>query len=445
VRSRSTKRRPRHPGPASPERAEHRLHNGTRVVAVRAPGLRTGMIAAYVRVGSRYETARTNGVSHFLEHAFFRGSARFPSTFDLNVAIEDVGGSLNASTGRESSAYFTPVHPQHLDRGVEVLADMLSTPRLTDVELEREIILEEMLDEVDVDGHDIDLDNISKQQLFGGHGLSLKIAGTPESVRGLTVRDLRAHLARHYHGGNLVLCAAGDFDPATLFAAAEAHLASFAPARPRLALRPPRVPSGPTQVFTIHDESQAEFRLTFPAAPESHPDYYPLILLGRVLDDGLASRLQRAIVEERALAYSVGAGVDRFSDISLFELEAATTLAKAPRVVAEMGRLLGELCTTAVGEEELLRAKRRHAIALEFALDSTVELCSWYGSGALFGDGDDFAVRRARVEAVTPADVLRVAQATFSPARLHFTYVGPDSRRERRALERWVAAPTGLV
>jgi len=431
--------------PASPEVAQRTLKNGIRCVAVRAPGLRTGMLAVYVRVGSRYEAARVNGVSHFLEHAFFRGSARFPSTFELNVAVEDVGGSLNASTGRESSAYYTPVHPGHLERAVEVLSDMLSTPRFGQLELEREIILEEMLDEVDESGRDIDLDNIAKMQLFPKHGLALKIAGTPASVKRIGERELRAHLAEHYHGGNLVLCAAGDFEPEALFAAGAAHFGGYPAARRVATPRPPRPPRGPTSVFQSHSESQAEFRVSFPAPPESSPEFYPLILIGRVLDDGLSSRLQRAIVEQRALAYSVGAGVDRFRDVSIFELEAASTVAKAPRVVEEMGKLLGELCERRVSEEELERAKRRHAIALEFALDSTTELCGWYGSGALFGSREDFAARRARVAAVTPDDILRVARATFRPNNLHFTYVGPRTRRERAQLDRWVAKPTGLI
>lgn len=429
----------------SPERASLTLPNGIRVVAVRAPGLRTGMLSTYVRVGSRYEDARTNGVSHFLEHAFFRGSARFPSTFALNVAVEDVGGSLNASTGRESSAYYTPIHPGHLERGVEVLADMLSSPRMADIELEREIILEEMLDEVDERGRDVDLDNICKMQLFAGHGLSLKIAGTPQSVRGLTEADSRAHLKAHYHGGNMVICAAGDFAPEKLFEACAAHFGGYPKARRVPRLPAPKVPAGPTTRFVTHAESQAEFRLAFPAPPESHADYYPLILIARILDDGLSSRLQRAIVEQRALAYSVGAGLDRYSDISIFELEAASTVPKAPRVVEEMGKLLGELRENPVGADELERAKRRHAMALEFALDSTTELCSWYGSGALFGDTDDFSARRARVEKVTPADVQRVARAIFRAERMHLTYVGPEARRERARLERWMAKPVGLV
>ena len=443
IRNRSRTRAPR-VAPSSPLVKATTLANGLRCVAVRAPGLRTGMLVAYVRVGSRYEAPAVNGVSHFLEHAFFRGSARFPSTFELNVAAEEVGGSLNASTGRESSAYYTPVHPAHLSRGVEILADMLSTPRLTDMEIEREIILEEMLDEVDAEGRDIDVDNLAKRQLFAGHGLAQKIAGTPETVRAIGANDLRRHLARHYHGGNLVLCAAGDFAPEELFDAGERFFSSYAPAKPIVTLRAPRVPKGPTSVFQQHSESQAELRVSFVAPPERHPDFYPLILIARVLDDGLASRLQRAIVEERALAYSVGAGVDRYSDVSIFELEAACLPVKAPRVVAEFGRLLGELCDSEVSEEELERAKRRHAMALEFALDSTTELCSWYGSGALFGHDEDFAKRRARVQAVSPKEMLRVARAVFRPDRLHFTYVGPAGKKERAQLEAWVKKPTGL-
>jgi predicted Zn-dependent peptidase len=431
--------------PHAPDHTHHTLDNGIQCVAVRAPGLRSAMLAIYVRVGSRYESVRTNGISHFLEHVFFRGSRQYPSTFALNVAVEDFGGNLNGSTGRESSAYFTPLHPAHLEVGIRVLADMLSAPLLEGVELEREIILEEMLDEVDETGRDIDLDNLAKMQLFSGHGLALKIAGTPESVRGIRAEELGTHLAQHYHGGNLVVCAAGDFEPRALFDACERHLGHFAKAKTASPLVPPRVPEAITLTFVDHPESQAEFRLSFSAPTERHPDYYPMLMISRLLDDGLSSRLQRAVVEERALAYSVGAGVDRFSDISLFELEAASTPAKAPAVVEEMLKALAKLAQQAPPEEELQRARVRHAIALEFSLDSTTELCGWYGSGALFGDPDDFISRRRRLEAVTPAEVQRVAQTLFRAGRAHLTYVGPLKTRERDRLEKLLEAPPGLT
>src|SRR5450432_933721 len=185
------------------------LENGLRVVSVELPHLHSSLLALYVRAGSRHETAEKSGVGHFLEHMFFRGSAAFPDSVAMNGAVEDVGGNLNGYTSRDHAFYFTPLHESGLTVGMSVLADMIGHPLLKEMELEREIILEEMLDEVDEKGVDIDLDNLSKATLWPGHPLSLKIAGTPETVRALTVKDLEEHHARFYGGRNLIVCAAG--------------------------------------------------------------------------------------------------------------------------------------------------------------------------------------------------------------------------------------------
>src|SRR3954464_7194360 len=205
------------------------LHNGLRVVTVELPHLHAGMLAAYVRAGSRHEEARLNGVSHFLEHLFFRGSEGYPDGRLLNSVVEDVGGNLNGVTTRDHGYYYTPVHPERLDVPFVVLGDMLARPLFKEVELEREVILEEILDEVDEEGRDIDVDNLSKRALFREHPLGQKIGGTRETVSGLREDDLRAHHARAYGAHNLVLCAAGPCSHADVLRLAEKGFGKIPP------------------------------------------------------------------------------------------------------------------------------------------------------------------------------------------------------------------------
>src|SRR5512138_1368490 len=185
------------------------LGNGLRVLTARSPGLHSAMIALYVRTGSRHETPERNGVSHFLEHLFFRGSVGFPDTVAMNAAVEAAGGSLNGITARDHGCYYTPIHPDEVGVGLEVLGDLIRRPLLKEMDVEREVILEEILDEVDAAGRDIDPDNLSKRIVFGDHPLGYKIAGTPEIVRRISRSDVRAHHQRFYSGSNLVLAVAG--------------------------------------------------------------------------------------------------------------------------------------------------------------------------------------------------------------------------------------------
>jgi predicted Zn-dependent peptidase len=414
------------------------LPNGLRVLTARAPGLHSAMIALYVRAGSRHETAERNGVSHFLEHLFFRGSIGFPDTVAMNAAVEAAGGSLNGITARDHGCYYTPIHPEEVGTGLAVLGDLIRRPLLKEMDVEREVILEEILDEVDASGRDIDPDNLSKRIVFGGHPLGFKIAGTPEIVRRLAPRDVRAHHARFYTGANLVLAVAGPVREDEVTALAEEHLGALPHGRRSVDLPAPRWPNGPRLELVEHDDAQAEFALSFPCPPEPHPDYPVHLCIRRILDDGLSSRLPFEVVERRGLAYSLHAGIDSFADAGMTVVDGACAPRKLPRVIEEVLRVLGALAESPVPEEELLRVQRRHRMTLAFSLDSAADLAGWYGAGEVLSSPEGFEERCRRVEKVTAADVLRVARESFRRRNLVAVVVGPARRRESAAVERIV-------
>ncbi len=414
------------------------LPNGLRVLTVPAPGLHSAMIALYVRAGSRHETSAANGVSHFLEHLFFRGSQAWPDTVAMNAAVESAGGNLNGITARDHGCYYTPIHADELPTGLAILGDMIRRPLLREMDVEREIILEEILDEVDGDGRDIDADNLSKRLAFGRHPLGFKIAGTPEIIRSIGEDAVRAHHARFYVGANLVLCVAGPVRESEVVELAEEHLGQLPRGRLSRDLAPPPWPEGPRLEHVEHEDAQSELCLNFPCPPEHHPDYPVHLIIRRILDDGLSSRLPFEVVERRGLAYSLHAGIDAFADTGMFVVDGACAPKKLPRVVSEILRVLGELAGTPVAEEELLRVQRRHRMTLAFSLDSAAELAGWYGSGEVLHAPEGFEERCRRVEGVTPEDVRRVARATFTRENLVAVFVGPTTVRGRRELERAV-------
>jgi predicted Zn-dependent peptidase len=420
------------------------LPNGLRVLTARAPGLHSAMIALYVRAGSRHETAAQNGVSHFLEHLFFRGSLAWPDTVAMNAAVESAGGSLNGITARDHGCYYTPIHPDEVGTGLAILGDLIRRPLLKEMDVEREVILEEILDEVDADGRDIDPDNLSKRIVFGDHPLGYKIAGTPEIVRRLSRRDVRAHHQRFYAGSNLVLAVAGPVRASEVEELAEAHLGLLPRGKASTDLAPPPWPGGPRLELVEHDDAQAEFSLSFPCPPERHPDYPVHLCIRRILDDGLSSRLPFEIVERRGLAYSLHAGIDTFADAGMTVIDGACAPRKLPKVLEEVLRVLGALAAAPMPEEELLRVQRRHRMTLAFSLDSAADLAGWYGAGEVLSAPESFEERCRRVERVTPADVQRVAAETFRRRNLVAVVVGPSGRRDRAALSRLVASTTAI-
>jgi predicted Zn-dependent peptidase len=402
------------------------LDNGLRVVTVELPHLHTGMIAAYVRAGSRHEDGVRNGVSHFLEHLFFRGSQGFPDGRAMNALVEDCGGSLNGVTTRDHGYYFSQVQPARLDVPMQVLGDMLAHPLFKEIELEREVILEEILDEVDEDGRDIDVDNLSRQALFPAHPLGMKIAGSRETVLGLREDHLREQHARAYGARNLVLACAGPLEHARVLELAERHFGKLPPGDLLHETPVNGAPRGPQLIAVQHAESQMELQISFRTPPEEDADFPVLRVIKRILDDGLASRLQTRLVEKKALAYSVGAGMDGFSDCSVFEVGCACAPRKSPEALAEMLRLLEELRDTDVPEDELLRARRKTRIWLDFTLDSPSEMIGWFGGGELLHPPvESFESWIGRIERVTAADVRRVAGKIFRRENLIACAVGP--------------------
>ncbi len=402
------------------------------------------MCAVYVRVGSRHEDARTNGVSHLLEHLFFRGSKRYPDSVAMNAAVEAVGGNLNGVTMRDSSYFYTPAHPAGVAVSLRILGDMLTQPRLVHLATEKKIILEEMLDEVDEKSRDIDVDNLTKMKLFEQHPLAFKIAGTPKTVKGLELRDVKRHFAKHYVAGNVVVGVTGPVSHAEVLAQVRRAFARL-PRGPRVseAAAPETATLQKRFHFVRLEESQVELRLTFPTVADHHPDSTPLSLLRRVLDDGLSSRLPHNIVEKRGLAYSIAASIETFHDTGSFEIDGACAPEHAGAVMREVLSTLATLRKGQVTPEELRRAQRRFQMQLDFMQDSPGDLCGWFAGTELFRAAETFDEKAAQARKVTVADLKRVALQYLTPQALVTVAVGPFSARAplqgaHRQAARWL-------
>lgn len=413
------------------------LENGLRVVTIETPHLHSAMLAVYVRSGSRHERSEIVGVSHFLEHMFFRGSEKYRDTVDMNARVEEAGGNLNGVTTRDHGYYYTPLHPRRLDVGFDVIGDMLTRPLLVEIETERQIILEEILDEVDETGRDIDIDNLSKAVLFAGSGLAHKIAGSPKTVKKIQLADLLEHHERMYTTGNMVVTCAGPVQREQVLELAERAFGSLRVGPGVSEDKPLPPPPGPTVLLVDNEDSQqTELRLNFIGPAESHPDFPAMLIARRVLDDGLSSRLPFQVIEKRGLAYALHAALDTFSDVSIFEVEVACAHAKVPTVLAVVAEVLGGLADGGPTEEELARAKLRHTMGIEFSRDSPSDLAGWFGGAELWRAAETFEERIARVQAVTIEDVKRVFTQLVARRNLHMVLVGRGGGRAEQKLRR---------
>jgi predicted Zn-dependent peptidase len=185
------------------------LENGLRVLVAPDPQRHRAHVALHVRTGSRFETPETNGLSHFLEHMIYRGTPRLPSAHAVNDAFERIGGYLYAATQTDFGIFSMTLPRESLDAASALFGEVLRTPAFLDIEVEQEIVCEEILEDKDDDGRDVDADNLSRGLIYPAHPLGFTITGDEAHVRSFDLALLRAHHARHYVARGSVLTFTG--------------------------------------------------------------------------------------------------------------------------------------------------------------------------------------------------------------------------------------------
>lgn len=412
------------------------LSNGLRVVTIELPHLHTAALVMYARVGSRYETPRDNGLSHFVEHMLFRGTERHPSSFSLNFAIEELGGTLYAETGRDYSLYQISLDPELLADGIALFAEIFGAPAFTQIELERQIILEEINEDLDERGRDINLDDLARRAAFPDHPLGQKITGPKENVKRFTAADVRRHFRRFYGATNMVFCVSGPVARRRVKPLAERHLGRLPPGAPSEGRPPREMTDGPHLVYVENPGAQTAVQILFRGLPEKDPDFVPLQALARILDDGMSTRLHYTLCDQLGLAYYVNASIEPFHDTALFELDGAAAHHKFGALVREMLGLVGRLRDEPVRLEELAKAKRRYRYDLAAAFDDAEAMAGWYGGTELFYRPPEVDEKVARMEAVTPEAIQRAAGRVFRRERMVLAASGALTDRQYRGLER---------
>ena len=412
------------------------LDNGLRVVTVELEHLHTATVVMYARVGSRYEPLADNGLSHFLEHMLFRGTASHPDAFQINHAIETLGGTLYAETGRDYSLYQLSLHPETLDGGIELFGEIFRAPAFQGIEIERRIILEEILEDLDEDGREINVDDLARQAVFGAHPLGYKITGPYANVERFTVEDVRRHFARCYGARNMVLTVAGACRRDEVLARARRELGALLPGSELGVEPPPDGQEGPRFRYVENQGSQTSLQVLFRAVPEGTADFAAQHVLARILDDGMSTRLHRRVCDELGLAYYVSGTVEAFADAALFELDATCAHDNVASLAGEAFDILAELAERAPSEAEVAKAKRRYRYDLEASFDDPDAMAGWWGGTELFYRPAGFADKLARIERVQPEDVTRVASRVFRRDRMTVAAVGQLTRARERDLRR---------
>jgi predicted Zn-dependent peptidase len=404
------------------------LPNGLRVIMTPVAGVRGAAVRLFVGAGSRYDPAELSGMAHFLEHMVFEGTASFPSTKAISIAIDGVGGIINASTGRETTAYEIYVANRYLERAMHVISDMALHPVLDPAEFDRErnVITEEIRESFDSPGAWAGM--LSNEAMWPSPlPLGREIAGTEESVKGIQEDNLRAFMRQHYVPGNAVLSVAGGINIDEVMAQAERYFGPWEPG-PVPVWAPSKPPADAPRVrLGYRRTQQTTVILSMPSLSRMDPDVHVLSLLNTILGGGSEfSRLFQRVRDELGLAYYVASGGAEYYDCGSYVVEAGV---QPTRVVPALRAVLDELDRLRqepVPADELEMARASRTGRVELALDSPTYLADWFGDQELTENRIQLPDEvLALYAAVTPDDIQRMAQRLFDENLLRLVLVGP--------------------
>src|SRR2546429_5184675 len=408
-----------------PPHRVHQLNGGARMVVESMPERHSASVVLMFAGGSRLEDERLAGVSHFIEHLYFKGTNRRPSSKEIADAIEGIGGFINASTDKELTAYWARVPAEHMELGLDVLFDIVSNSKLepADIERERSVILEEL--KMYQDQPQEHVQNLLEELIWPGHPLGRDIAGTLASVAKLTRDDILEYADSHYRMPNLVIGAAGMIDDSVVAGAVTSKLLLPRELDGAELAEPPGPLSGPNLAMRRQRTEQAHICLGMRALSYMHPDRYVLDLLNTVLGEGMSARLFLNIRERLGLAYDVNSFTQKHRDTGYLGVylgvDPKQALKAVEAAIVEL-RMLREL---EVGEQELERAKEFTKGRLRLEMETTNGVAFWLTYQQLaMGEIRTVEQELVTVDAVTAADIRRVAVDVLSNP-IQMAVVGP--------------------
>ena len=414
------------------------LDNGLTVVAVEQSHIHSIELAMFVRSGLRFENITNNGISHFIEHMLFRGNSAFPNSYLLNREFERIGRDLRASTMSDHTYYGFSPHVSNLNRAMDLFSEFFLGPTFPEIELERGIILEECLEDLNEKGVDVDVNNLACKLLYRENALARPTIGTEASIRNISVEDLKRHYAQFYTPENMVLVVAGCVDHKIFFDCAEKYFSRL--------IGNGSIPSNhfdkplsetqvqPALLFQHDSDSQIQLQVCFRAVSYNHPDYFIAALISRLFDDGVTSRLQKILREEKGLVYSVECRATSLPDTGTIDFDVSV---RSEKVVEVAGILLDEIkkfISTRVSEDELELVKQRYGYELDYELDDPYRQIIRHGFCHLYSTEYTVGEEREKISQITPLDILRVARGIFVSEKINFVLVGPYTSELKTSL-----------
>jgi len=402
-----------------------------RVVTEEVPSVRSVALGLWVRTGSRDEAPAQAGVSHFLEHLLFKGTARY-SAIEISELFDGLGASINAATGKETTHLHARFLDEHTEAVFDLLAEMLLAPTYPEIDSEREVVLEEIAmyeDEPQDRVHDV-----LAEAVFGAHPLGRRVLGDAPVISSIPVPQIEAYRRERYTGAHVVVGAAGHLEHERIVALAERLVEPPAGGDGSVAADPPSEDGR----LSFYPKDTEQYHICFgaPGIVRDDERRYALAVLDSIFGGSTSSRLFREVREKRGLAYAVGSYNDQYTDSGLVATYVGTREDNVEEACAVIGAELGRLRSEPVSGEELTRAKENVKGRLVLSSESTAARMSRISRATLFGlPIESLDTMLAKIDAIEVDELSALAAELYAPERLSAACIGRDEDRFRSALE----------
>jgi predicted Zn-dependent peptidase len=410
------------------------LESGVKVVSETLPTVRSVAVGLWVRVGSRDEPREQAGISHFLEHMLFKGTDELNAE-QIAQVFDAFGADVNAATSKEATVLHAHFPDEHLESAFKVMGDMFLRSTYTDLESEREVVLEEIAmyeDEPQDKVHDV-----LSMAVFGDHPLGRPVIGRGEVIAGLTPGDVASYHDQRYQPGSIVVSAAGNLDHERIEDLARRFM-QLGPNGTRPDGARTQAPSGiaPRVTFQQKETEQYHICLGGPGIARNDERRFALAILDAILGGSTSSRLFQEIREKRGLAYAIYSWSSQYTDTGQVGIYVGTREDNVAKALEVIGTELDRICTDEVGGDELSRAREHVKGRLALSMESTASRMNRLGRSVLM-DTPLLTLDETieRLDAVDAPQLSELAHELYPATQMSAAAIGRDEGRFRQALE----------
>jgi len=404
-----------------------RLKNGLTILTEKMPDVRSATLGFWIRKGSRHEPARLNGISHFIEHAIFKGTQK-RSALDIAIETDRLGGNLDAFTMHEAVGFMAKVVDTQISSAFDLIADMLVNPVFDEDELRREqkVIIEEM--KMVADSPEDFLSEIFTKEFFHDNALGLPIEGTQKTVKTFNQETTRRFHERNCRAENIIVASAGNIKHKQIVELAERFFGQKSKVRNRKSESQNFfVPKSAAPIIIKNKKNleQAHLIIAAPWISATDERRYAASLLVGILGDGNSSRLWQTIREKNGLAYSVGASATSFQDCGVFSIYAAASPEKLAEVVDLSVSEIRKIKYEGISREELNLVKEQTTASILLGLeDSSIRAGNLAHNELTHGRHISVEETLREIEAVSEEQIQAIAREFFQTKKLAVAALG---------------------